>query len=252
MDLPRQEYWSGQPFPLLLLLLSRFSCVRLCATPETASHQAPQSMGFSRQEYWNGVPLPSPAISFTRGYSWSRDQTPIAYIAGGFFTGWATRDIYLSNEELFKRLTSGGSLALKLKLQYFGHLMQRTDSLEKILMLGKIEVGGEGNDRGWDAWMASLTQWTWVWASSGSWWWTGKPGLLQSMELQRVGHDWATELNWTPGGAVVKNLPANAGDTTEAGSIPGSGRSPGVGNGNPLQYTCLRNSMDRRAWVATV
>ena len=96
-------------------------------------------MGFSMQEYWNGVPLPSPAISFTRGYSWSRDQTPIAYIAGGFFTGWATRDIYLSNEELFKRLTSGGSLALKLKLQYFGHLMQRTDSFEKTLMLGKIE-----------------------------------------------------------------------------------------------------------------
>ena len=55
----------------------------------------------------------------------------------------------------------------------------------------------EGNDRGWDGWMASLTQWTGVSASSGSWWWTGKPGILQSMGSQRVGHDWATErLNW--------------------------------------------------------
>ena len=56
---------------------------------------------------------------------------------------------------------------------------------------------GEGDNRGWDGWMASPTRWTWVWASSGSWWWTGKPGVLQSMGSQRVGHDWATELNWT-------------------------------------------------------
>ena len=54
----------------------------------------------------------------------------------------------------------------------------------------------KGDDRGWDSWMASLTQWTWVWASSRSWWWTGKSGVLQSMGLQRVGHNWATELNW--------------------------------------------------------
>ena len=56
---------------------------------------------------------------------------------------------------------------------------------------------GEGDDRGWDSWMASPTQWTWVWVSSRSWWWTGRPGVLQSMGLQGVGHDWVTELNWT-------------------------------------------------------
>ena len=60
----------------------------------------------------------------------------------------------------------------------------------------RLKAGGEGDDRGWDGWMASLTQWTWVWASCGSWWWTGKPGLLQSMGSHRVGHDWATELSW--------------------------------------------------------
>ena len=61
----------------------------------------------------------------------------------------------------------------------------------------RLKAGGEGDDRRWDGRVASLTQWTWVWASSVSWWWTGRPGLLQSMGLQRVGHDWAIELNWT-------------------------------------------------------
>ena len=60
-----------------------------------------------------------------------------------------------------------------------------------------LRAGGEGDDRGWDGWMASLTRWTWVWVNSGSWWWTGRPGVLQLMGLQRVGHDWVTGLNWT-------------------------------------------------------
>ena len=55
----------------------------------------------------------------------------------------------------------------------------------------------EGDDRGWDGWMASPTRWAWVWVNSRSWWWTGRPGVLQSVQLQRVGHDWVTELNWT-------------------------------------------------------
>ena len=60
----------------------------------------------------------------------------------------------------------------------------------------RLKAGGEGDDRRWDDWMASLTQWTWVWVNSRSWWWTGRPGVLQSMGLQRVGQDWATKLNW--------------------------------------------------------
>ena len=85
-------------------------------------------------------------------------------------------------------------LMLKLKLQYFGHLMQRVNSLEKTLMLGWLKAGGEGDSRGWDGWMAWLTRWTWVWVNSRSWWWTERPGGLQSLGSQRVGHDW---LNWT-------------------------------------------------------
>ena len=60
----------------------------------------------------------------------------------------------------------------------------------------RLKARGEGDNRGWYGWMASPTQWKWVWASSGSRWWTGRPGMLQSMESQRVGHDWATELSW--------------------------------------------------------
>ena len=60
----------------------------------------------------------------------------------------------------------------------------------------RLRAGGERDGRGWDGWMASPTQWTRVWVNSGSWWWTGGPGVLQFMGLQRVGHDWATELNW--------------------------------------------------------
>ena len=88
-------------------------------------------------------------------------------------------------------------LMLKLKLQYFGHLMPRADSFEKTLMLGKIEGR---NRRGWqrNRWLDGITDsWTWVWVHSGSWWWAWRPSVLQFIGSQRVGHDWATELNWT-------------------------------------------------------
>ena len=67
-----------------------------------------------------------------------------------------------------------------------------------------LKVGAEGDDRGWDGWMASSTQWTWVWIDSRSWWWTGKPGVLQSMGSQTVRHDWATQLNWNISTEVLR------------------------------------------------
>ena len=84
-------------------------------------------------------------------------------------------------------------LMLKLKLQYFGHLMQRADWFEKTLILGKLNTGGEGDNRGWDGSMASPTQWAWVWASSRRWRRMGKPSTMQSMGSQSVRHDLATE-----------------------------------------------------------
>ena len=104
-----------------------------------------------------------------------------------------------SNLSILKEISPEYSLLglmLKLKLQYFGHLIWRTDLLEKSWFWERLKAGGEGDDRGWDGWLVSPTQWTWVWASSGSWWWTGKPGVLQCVGLQRVRHDWVTELNF--------------------------------------------------------
>ena len=142
--------------------------------------------------------------------------------------------------------------------------------------------------------MASLTGWTWVWASSSSWWWTGKPSVLQSMRSQSVGHDWVadytelitniictnTTMSWflkccnkplslnvsTPflsisyfctciciledfPGSDSNKLACNPGDLDLISAL---GRSPGEENGNPLQYSCLENSMDRVAWRMTV
>ena len=107
---------------------------------------------------------------------------------------WTAR----SNQSILKEINPEYSLEglmLKLKLQYFGHLLQKANSLKKTLMLGKIEGRRRRDDRRWDGWMASPTRWTRVWVNSGRWWRTGKPGMLQSMGLQRVRHDWGIELN---------------------------------------------------------
>ena len=108
----------------------------------------------------------------------------------------------ITSQSILKEISPEVSLEgliLKLKFQYFGHLMQRAESFAKTLLLGKIE-GRRRRGRwegGWEDWMASPTWWTWVWVGSGSWWWTRRPGELQSMGSQRVGHNWATEVNWS-------------------------------------------------------
>ena len=100
-----------------------------------------------------------------------------------------------SNQSILKEISPGCSLKglmLKLKLQYFGHLMGRADSLKRPWCWKRLRAGEEGDDRGWDGWMASLTQCTWVWVNSRSWWWTGRPGVLRFMGSQKVRHKWAT------------------------------------------------------------
>ena len=104
-----------------------------------------------------------------------------------------------SNQSILKETSPECSLEglmLKLRLQYFGHLMWKT-LLKRPWCWQWLKAEGEGDNRGWDGWMSSLTQWTWVWVNSGSWWWAGRPGVLWFMESQRVRHDWATELNST-------------------------------------------------------
>ena len=147
-----------------------------------------QGYGFSSHHVW----------------MWELDHKKAEYWRVYAFELWCWRRLLRvpwtarrSNQSILKEISPGCSLEgmmLKLKLQYFGHLMWRVDSLEKTLMLG---AGGQGDDRGWDGWMASLTRWTWVWVNSRSWWWTGRPGVLRFMGSQRVRHNWVTELNWT-------------------------------------------------------
>ena len=103
-----------------------------------------------------------------------------------------------SNQSILKEISPDYSLE-GLMMKFSNTLatwFEELTHLKRPWCLGRLMVG-EGDDRGWDGWMVSSTQWTWVWVNSGSWWWTGRPGMLQSMESQKAGHDWATELNWT-------------------------------------------------------
>ena len=103
-----------------------------------------------------------------------------------------------SNQSILKEISPGCSLEglmLKLELQYLATWCKELTHWKRPWCWERLRAGGEGDDRGWDGWMPSPTQWTWVWVDSGCWWWTGRPGVLLFMGLQRVGHDWATELN---------------------------------------------------------
>ena len=103
------------------------------------------------------------------------------------------------NQSILKEISPGcllEGLMLKLKLHILATWCKELTHLKRSWCWERLRAGGEGDDRGWDGWMASLTQWTWVWVDSGSWWWTGRPGVLRFMGSLRVGHDWATELNW--------------------------------------------------------
>ena len=114
-------------------------------------------------------------------------------IGGDLRVPWTARR---SNQSILKEINPEYSLEglmLKLKLQYFGHVMRSATSLEKALTLGKIEGRRRRGNREWDGWMASPTQGTCIWASFRRWWRAGKPGVLQPMGSQRVGHDWVTE-----------------------------------------------------------
>ena len=137
-------------------------------------------------------------------YKWNRTERTIwalrfslslIFIFGSFRVLADSSQKWVNWQIIYRSLGRAMATMLKLKLQYFGNLMWRID--EKTWCWERLWAGGEGDDRGWDGWMASPTLWTWVWVNSGRWWWTGKPGMLQSMRSQRVKHTWATELNWT-------------------------------------------------------
>ena len=144
--------------------------------PWTVACQAPLFIGFPRQEYWSGLPFLNPGSLFDMLLTYRKLLMQI----------WKL----FTTKIITYKYNGINSNTLATWCEELTH-WQRSWSWE-ILM-----AGGEVDDRGWDGWMASPSRWTWVWVGSGSWWWTGKPGVLHSMGLQRVGHDWATELDWT-------------------------------------------------------
>ena len=145
------------------------------------------------------------AMPSSRGSSQPRDQTQVSHTTGEFFTVSATREALFPNK--------GGLITMSI-LKEFSPAVHWKDccwswnsntlatSCEELTHWKRpwcwegLGAGGEGDDRGWDGWMASPTRWAWVWVNSRSWWWTGRPGVLGFMGSQGVGHDWATELNW--------------------------------------------------------
>ena len=113
---------------------------------------------------------------------------------------WRRLEGPLEWKEILKEISPECSLEglmLKLKCQYLATWCKELTHWKRPWCWERLKAGGEGDGRGWDGWTASPTQWMWVWVNSGTWWWTGRPGMLQSMGSQRVGHDWVTELNWT-------------------------------------------------------
>ena len=114
-----------------------------------------------------------------------------------------------SNQSILKEISHECSLErlmLKLKLQTSATWCEELTNLKKPWCCERLKVGGEGDNRGLDVWMTSLTQWTWVWVNSSSWWWTGRPSVLQFMGSQRIRHDWAAKLksSWFLGKIKLK------------------------------------------------
>ena len=158
-------------------------------TPWKESYdQSKQHIKKQRHYFANKVPS-SQGYSFSSSHvwMWELDYKKAEHRRIDAFEPWCCRrllrvlwTVRRSSQSILKISScSLEGLMLKLKLQYFGHLMRRANWFEKTLMLGKIKGRRIGGNRGWDGRMASPTQWTWVWVGSGSWCWTGRPGLLQ-------------------------------------------------------------------------
>ena len=158
---------------------------------ETPWTVAPLSMGFPRQEYWSGLPFPSPGNLPNpwikpASPAWQADSLPIEPPRNFGLIWWFFID------------RSWNSSTLATSCEELTHW-------KRLWCWERLGAGGEGDDRGWDGWMTSPTRWTWVWVNSGSWWWTGRPGMLQFMGSQ----SWTRLSDWTECFFFALNLPGD-------------------------------------------
>ena len=166
--------------------------------------------GFLRQEYWNGLPFPSPGDLPNPGIesaspAWQADSLPLSYLGSPkSLVKTANYFMYHSVQRAIRILTKAINTLTRVKSGTTSITVNQCWSWKSnTLAIGceelthlkrpwcweRLQAGGEGDNGGWDGWMASPTQWTWVWVNFRSWWWTGSPGMLPSMGLQRVGYN---------------------------------------------------------------
>ena len=179
-----------------LLLLGRKAMTNLDSTLKSRDITLPRKVQLIKAPIFPVVMYVCESWTIKKAEHWRNDAFELLCWRRLLRVPWTARR---SNQCILKEISPEYSLEglmLKLILQSFGHLRWRTNFLEKTLVLGRFE-SRRRSDRGLDNWMASPTQWTWVWANFRSWLWTGKPEVLQSIGSQRVRHDWATELNCT-------------------------------------------------------
>ena len=221
------------------------------------------------------------AISFSRRFAWPRDWTWVSLIVGRPFTVWAMWELdykeswaprnwcfwtVVLEKTLESPLDSKEIQPVHPKRCQSWIFIGRTDAEAETPILWSPDVKNwligkdpdvrkdwrreeKGNNRGWDGWTASPNQWTWVWVNSRSWWWIGRPGVLQSMGSQRVRHGRATELNWTDIWSRLFNWLVTPNNFFQCACCLGEGNTGSIGStGSPLQYSCLENPMDRGAW----
>ena len=157
--------------------------------------------------YFDNKDPSSQGYGFSSGHVWT---WKLDYKEGWVSKNWCFWSVVLEktlespldnkkNQSILKEISPEWALErlmLKLKLQTLAIWSEEFTHSERPWFSERLKAGGEEDDRGRDGWMVSPTQWTWVWVNSGSWWWTGRPGVLRFMGSQRVGLDWATELNW--------------------------------------------------------
>ena len=186
---------DGAVFPSCCLTWGQtmVKVMKIMVTSFKMSHAALNVPGSAAGHHWL-TPLPQ-----TPGHSWA--------CLGQFLVGslllssgsWCTQGFACALQSLFPQacVSSGGSMVGLMATSSKRAYAKPRFHWKRPWCWERLKMGGEGDDRGSDGWMAPLTRWMWVCVSSGSWWWTGKPGVLQSMGLQRVRHDWVTELNWS-------------------------------------------------------